>query len=38
MIDLLTWMIKLKPNKTNQISQFVSSPFAKTIAECAVPL
>ena len=38
MIDLLTWIIKLKPSKTNQISPFVSSPFAKAIAECAVPL
>ena len=24
MIDLLTWMIKLKSNKINQISSFVS--------------
>ena len=38
MIDLLTWMIKLKPNNTNQISPFVSSLFAKAIAECNVPL
>ena len=38
MIDLLTWMIKLKPNNTNQIQPFVSSLFAKAIAECNVPL
>ena len=39
MIDLLTWMIiKLKSNKTNQISPFVSSLFAKAKAECNVPL
>ena len=38
MIDLLTWMIKLKPNNTNQIPPFVSSLFAKAIAECNVPL
>ena len=38
MIDLLTWMIKLKSNNTNQILLFVSSPFAKAIAECNVPL
>ena len=38
MIDLLTWMIKLKPNNTNQISPFVSLLFAKSIAECNVPL
>ena len=38
MIDLLTWMIKLKPNNTNQITPFVSSLFAKAIAECNVPL
>ena len=37
-IDLLTWMIKLKPNNTNQISPFVSSLFAKAITECNVPL
>ena len=38
MIDLLTWVIKLKSNNTNQISPFVSSLFAKAIAECNVPL
>ena len=38
MIDLLKWMIKLKSNNTNQISLFVSSLFAKAIAECNVPL
>ena len=38
MIDLLTWVIKLKSNNTNQISPFVSSLFAKSIAECNVPL
>ena len=38
MIDLLTWMIKLKSNNTNQISPFVSSLFAKAIAECNVQL
>ena len=38
MIDLLTWMIKLKPSSTNQISPFVSLPFAKAIVECNVPL
>ena len=38
MIDLLTWMIKLKPNNTNQISPFVSLLFAKAIAECNVLL
>ena len=37
-IDLLTWMIKLKPDNTNQISPFVSSLFAKAIAECNVPM
>ena len=37
-IDLLTWMIKLKPNNTNQISPLVSSLFAKAIAERNVPL
>ena len=31
-------MIKLKPDNTNQISPFVSSLFAKAIAECNVPL
>ena len=34
MIDLLTWMIKLKPNNTNQTLPFVSLLFAKAIAEC----
>ena len=38
MIDLLTWMIKLKSNNTNQISLFVGSLFAKASAECHVPL
>ena len=39
MIDLLTsMMMKLKSNKTNQISPFVSSLFAKAKAECNVPL
>ena len=38
MINLLTWMIKLKPNNTNQISPFVSLLFAKAIAECNLPL
>ena len=37
MTDLLKWMIKLKSNNTNQISLFVSSLFAKAIAECNVP-
>ena len=31
-------MIKLKPDNTNQISPFVSSLFAKAVAECNVPL
>ena len=31
-------MIKLKLNNTNQALPFVSSPFAKAIAECNVPL
>ena len=30
-IDLVTWMIKLKSNNTNQTSPFVSSLFAKGI-------
>ena len=34
MIDLLTLMIKLKPNNTNQVSPFVTSLFVKAIAEC----
>ena len=38
MIDLFTWMIKLKSNNINQISPFVNSLFAKAIAECNVPL
>ena len=38
MINLLTWMIKLKPNNTNQISHFLSLLFAKAIAECNLPL
>ena len=38
MIDLLTWMIKLKPNNTNHISPFASSLFAKARAECNVSL
>ena len=33
MTDLLTWMIKLKPSSTNQISPFVSLSFAKAIVE-----
>ena len=37
-INLLAWMIKLKLKNTNQISPFVSSLFAKAIAECNVPL
>ena len=31
-------MIKLKSNNANRISPFVSSLFAKAIAECDVPL
>ena len=38
MIDLLTWIIKLKSNNTNQILPFVSLLFTKAIAECNVPL
>ena len=38
MIDLLTWMIKLRSSNTNHISPFVSLVFAKTIAECNVAL
>ena len=38
MIDLLTWMIKLKSNKINQISSFVSQLFDKPIVECNVLL
>ena len=38
MIDLLTWMIKLNSNNTNQISPFVSSLFVESIAECNFPL
>ena len=38
MINLLRWMIKLKPNNTNQISPFVSLLFAKAIAECNLPI
>ena len=38
MIDLLTWMMKLKSHNTNQISLFVSFLFAKAIAKCNVPL
>ena len=38
MIDLLTWMIELKSNNTNQISPFVSSLFAKAVAQYNVPL
>ena len=34
MIDLLTWMIKLKSSNTNHISPFVSLVFGKAIAEC----
>ena len=34
MIDLLTWMIKLKSSNTNQISLFGSSLFAEAIVEC----
>ena len=37
-IDLLTWMINMKSNNTNQMSPFVISLFAKAIAECNVPL
>ena len=37
MIDLLLWMIKLKSNKTNQISPFASSLFLKAITECNAP-
>ena len=38
MIDLLTCMIKLKPNNMNQILPFVISLSAKAIAECTAPL
>ena len=38
MIDLLTWMIKLKSNNNNQIPRFASLLFAKAMAECNVPL
>ena len=38
MIDLLTWMIKLRSSNTNHISPFVSLVFAKAIAECHVAL
>ena len=38
MIDLLTWMLKLKSNNTNQILLFPSSLFAKAIAECNIQL
>ena len=38
MIDLLSWMIKLKLSNTNQVSLFVSSLFAIAIGECNVPL
>ena len=38
MIDLFSWVIKLKSNNTNQISPFVNSLFAKAIAEYNVPL
>ena len=38
MTDLLTWMIKLKSYNTNHMSPFVSSLFAKVIAERYVPL
>ena len=38
MIDLLTWMIKLKSNNNNQIPRFASLLFATAMAECNVPL
>ena len=38
MIDLFSWVIKLKSNNTNQISPFVNSLFAEAIAEYNVPL
>ena len=38
MIDLLSWMIKLKLSNTNLVSLFVSSLFAIAIGECNVPL
>ena len=38
MIDLLTWMIKLKSNNTNQVLPFASSLFPKAIAKCYDPL
>ena len=37
-IHLFTSMIKLKPNNTNQVTPFVSSLFAKAMAECNIPL
>ena len=37
-IDLLTCMIKLKSNNTNQISPFVNLLFVKATVECNVPL
>ena len=38
LIHLFTSMIKLKPNDTNQVTPFVSSLFAKAMAECNFPL
>ena len=38
MIDLLTWMIKLKSNNTNQVLRFVRSLFPKATAKCYDPL
>ena len=38
MIDLLSWMIKLKSSNTNQMSPFLSWLFAKAIAEHNIPL
>ena len=37
-IDLLTCMIKLKSNNTNQISPFVNLLFVKATVECNVSL
>ena len=38
MVDLLTSMIKLKPNNMNQILPFVISLSAKALAECTASL
>ena len=38
MIDLLTWIVKLKTSNTNQMSPFVSLLFARAKAEYNVPL